>query len=108
MRMQASLLSTAALTVQVDVLKKDLGQTEQELDLAKRQLEDKEGKEYPTKRKMKWCLWKGVIAKNNKIVLLVVGATAEVATLKQALSEAEKKTAEERAERERLESQVGS
>ena len=56
MRMQASLLSTAALTAQVDVLKKDLRRTEQELGLAKRQLEDKEGKEYPTKREMKGCL----------------------------------------------------
>ena len=44
--MQASLLSTAALTAQVDVLKKDLRRTEQELGLAKRQLEDKEGKRY--------------------------------------------------------------
>src|SRR3954470_20625085 len=48
-----------------------------------------------------------MIAKNNKIVLLIVGATNEVATLKQALSEAEKKTAAERTERERLGAQVG-
>ena len=48
-----------------------------------------------------------MIAKNNKIILLIVGATTEVATLKQALSEAGKKTAEERAERERLGAQVG-
>ena len=40
--------------------------------------------------------------KNNKIVLLIVGAMTEVATLKQALSEAEKKTAAERTEREKL------
>ena len=32
-----------------------------------------------------------MIAKNDRIVLLIVGATTEVATLKQALSEAEKK-----------------
>src|SRR3954464_8013976 len=41
------------------------------------------------------------------IVLLIVGATTEVATLKQALSEAGKKMAEERTERERLGAQVG-
>ena len=45
--------------------------------------------------------------KNNRIVLLIVGATTEVATLKQALSEAEEKTAAERAERDRLGAQVG-
>ena len=45
--------------------------------------------------------------KNNRIVLLIVGATTEVATLKQALSEAEKKAATERAEREKFEAQVG-
>ena len=45
--------------------------------------------------------------KNNRIVLLIVGATTEVATLKQALSEAEKKTAAERTERDRLGAQVG-
>ena len=36
MRMQASLLSTAALTAEVGVLKQDLEWTEQELGLAKR------------------------------------------------------------------------
>ena len=45
--------------------------------------------------------------KDNRIVLLIVGATTEVATLKQALSEAEKKVAVERIEREKLEAQVG-
>ena len=44
MGLKAALLTSAALTAQVDVLKKDLGRTEQELDLAKRQLEEKEGK----------------------------------------------------------------
>ena len=44
-----------------------------------------------------------MIAKNNRIILLIVGATTEVATLKQALSEAEKKVAAERTEREKLE-----
>ena len=50
MRMQASLLSTAALTAEVGVLKQDLKQTEQELGLAKRQLEEKEGKKYLTEK----------------------------------------------------------
>ena len=39
--MQASLLSTTALTAEVGVLKRDLERTEQELGLAKRQLERK-------------------------------------------------------------------
>ena len=47
-----------------------------------------------------------MIAKNNRIVLLIVGATTEVATLKQALSEAEKKTAAECTKREKLEAQA--
>ena len=46
MRMQASLLSTAALTAEVGVLKQDLERTEQELGLAKRRLEEREGKKY--------------------------------------------------------------
>ena len=48
--MQASLLSTATLTVEVGVLKQDLKRTEQELGLAKRQLEEKEGKKYLTEK----------------------------------------------------------
>ena len=44
MRVQASLLSTAALTAQVDVLKKDLERSERELGLAKEQLKEREGK----------------------------------------------------------------
>ena len=48
-----------------------------------------------------------MIAKNNRIVLLIVGAMTEVATLQQALPEAEKKTAAERTERDRLGAQVG-
>ena len=42
--MQASLLASAALTVEVDILKQDLEGSRKELGLAKRQLEDKEGK----------------------------------------------------------------
>ena len=44
MRMQASLLSIAALTAEVNVLKESLERSENELGLAKKQLEDKEGK----------------------------------------------------------------
>ena len=46
MRMQASLLASAALTAEVDTLKQNLEQSEQELGLAKQQLEEKEGKKY--------------------------------------------------------------
>ena len=44
--MQASLLSTAALTAEVGVLKQDLERIEQELGLAKWRLEEREGKKY--------------------------------------------------------------
>ena len=50
MRVQASLLSPAALTAEVGVLKQDLERTEQELGLAKRQLEEKEGRKYLTEK----------------------------------------------------------
>ena len=43
MRMQASLLSTAALTTEVNTLKGSLERSENELGRAKKQLEDKEG-----------------------------------------------------------------
>ena len=46
MRMQASLLASAALTVEMDTLKQNLEQSKQELGRAKKQLEDKEGKKY--------------------------------------------------------------
>ena len=48
--MQASLLATAALTAEGGALKQGLERTEQELGLAKRQLEEKEGKTYLIKR----------------------------------------------------------
>ena len=44
MRMQASLLASAALTAEVDALKQSLERSEQELGLAKKELEEKEGK----------------------------------------------------------------
>ena len=44
MRMQASLLTSAALTAEVNALKQSLKRSENELGLAKKQLEDKEGK----------------------------------------------------------------
>ena len=46
MRMQASLLVSATLTVEVDTLMQNLEQSEQELERAKKQLEDNEGKKY--------------------------------------------------------------
>ena len=47
MHMQASLLASAALTAEVDVLKQSLEKSEQELGRAKKQIEEKEGKKYP-------------------------------------------------------------
>ena len=44
MGMQAVLLTSAALTLKVDALKQSLEQSENVLGLAKKQLEDKEGK----------------------------------------------------------------
>ena len=43
MGLQAVLLTSAALTVQVNALKKSLERSESELGHAKKQLEDKEG-----------------------------------------------------------------
>ena len=43
MHMQASLLVSAALTMEVDTLKQNLEQSEKELERSKKQLEDKEG-----------------------------------------------------------------
>src|SRR3954470_17048678 len=104
MRTQASLLSTAALTAQVAVLKKDYERSEQELGTAMRQLEEKEGK-IPLNNKI--CPWGGLISKNNRIELPFVGVTKEVETLRQALAEAEKKAAEECTKREKLGGQYG-
>ena len=46
MHMHASLLASAALTAEVDTLKQNLEQSEQEIGRAKKQLEDQEGKKY--------------------------------------------------------------
>ena len=43
MGLQAALLTSATLTAEVGALKQDLERSEQELGLAKKQLEDKEG-----------------------------------------------------------------
>ena len=43
MGLQAALLTSAALTAEVDALKQNLERSENELGLAKKQLEDKEG-----------------------------------------------------------------
>ena len=42
--MQASLLASAALTAEVDMLKQNLARSKKELGLAKRQLEENKGK----------------------------------------------------------------
>ena len=42
--MQAALLTSAALTTEVDALKQSLERSENELGLAKKQLKDKEGR----------------------------------------------------------------
>ena len=44
---------------------------------------------------------------NDRIIVNLPGATTEVATMKQALSEAEDRAAKERTERERQEARVG-
>ena len=44
--MQASLLTSAALTMEVTALKQDFEGSEKELGLAKRQLEENKGKQY--------------------------------------------------------------
>ena len=46
MGMQAALLTSAALTAEVNTLKQNLEHSENELGQAKKQLEDKEGKKY--------------------------------------------------------------
>ena len=46
MRVQASLLASAALTAEVDTLEQNLERSKQELGRAKKQLEDNEGKKY--------------------------------------------------------------
>ncbi|XBI44524.1 hypothetical protein VPH35_109144 [Triticum aestivum] len=74
--MQAVLLTSAALTAEVNALKESFERSENELGLAKKQLEDKEG------------------------------ATNEVATLREAVSKAERSAALERTEREKQEARV--
>ena len=44
MGLQAALLTSVALTTEVNALKQNLERSENELGLAKKQLEDKEGK----------------------------------------------------------------
>ena len=44
MGMQAALLTSAALTAEVNAVKQSLERSENEFNLAKKQLEDKEGK----------------------------------------------------------------
>ena len=46
MGLQAALLTSAALTTEVDMLKQNLARSENKLGHAKRQLEESEGKKY--------------------------------------------------------------
>ena len=60
-------------------------------------------------RKVSNTLWKyikDVVAKNNRNNVRIVGATNELATLKEAVSKAESNAAAERTEREKQEAQV--
>ena len=49
MHVQATLLASAALTAEMDTLKLDVKRSEQELERAKKQLKDNEGKKYLVK-----------------------------------------------------------
>ena len=49
---------------------------------------------------------KNVVAKNNRNNMRIAGATNEVATLKEAMSAAERNAAAERTEREKQEARV--
>ena len=82
---------------EVDTLKQSLEKSEQELGRAKKQLEEKEGKKYLIE------ICERCNCKSDRINASIVGATTEVATLKQALSEAEKREATERTERDKYE-----
>ena len=55
----------------------------------------------------KYIYKKVQLQKNDRIIVAIVGATSEVATLKQALDEAEKRAASDCTEREKYEAQVG-
>ena len=55
MRMQASLLTSAALTAEVAALKQNLERSKEELGLTKRQLEENKGKRYPV------CIFKKLV-----------------------------------------------
>ena len=46
MGMHVALLTSVALTAEVDALKQSLERSENELGLAKKQLEDREGRQY--------------------------------------------------------------
>ena len=54
MGMQVALLTSAALTAEVDALKQNLERSENELGHAKRQLEETEGKKYLIEI-CEWC-----------------------------------------------------
>ena len=104
MGLQAALLTSAALTTEVNAFKQSLERSENELGRAKNQLEDKEGQQHLIKvvpyRKGFGCKI------NDKDNMGTSGATNEVATLKEAVSAAERDAAAERVEREKQEVRV--
>ena len=99
MGLQAALLTSITLTAEVNTLKESLERSENELGRAKKQLEDKEGEQHLIKmvpyRKGFGC------KKNDKDNVGIAGATNEVATLKEAVSAAERNVAMEHTEREK-------
>ena len=103
MGLQAALLTSAALTAEVNTLKESLERSENELGRAKKQLEDKVSntllKFYLTEKDF-GC------KKNDKDNVGIAGATNEVATLKEAVAVAERNAAAERTEREKQEARV--
>ena len=62
--MQASLLASVALTAEVAALKQDLKGSKEELGLAKRQLEENKGKQYPV-----LVLYNGKIVDANRSIM---------------------------------------
>ena len=84
-------------------MKKSLERSENELGLAKKQLEDREGKQYLIKE---IPYRKDSVAKNDRNNVGIVGATNKVATLREAVSAAESKAAAECTEREKQEARV--
>ena len=90
--MQSALLTSTALTAEVNALKQSLERSENELGLPKSSSRT---------RNVSNTLWKyikDVVAKNSRNNVRIAGAMNEVATLKEAVSKAESSAATERTE----------